>query len=61
MVRVTGGSNKRVSLAAFICTRPGQRGPADYRTHTGRGHSKDQHKGFTEADYAHLLDRPGGR
>ena len=57
MVRVTGGSSKRVSLAALICTKPGQRARLIYRVHrTGRGHGKDQRKGFTETDYARLLD-----
>jgi putative transposase len=32
--------------------------------HAGRGHGKDRRKGFTEADYARLLDtahqQPGG-
>ena len=56
MVRVTGSSNKRVSLAALVATRPGCRTRLIYRTHTGRGHGKDRRKGFTEADYARLLD-----
>jgi putative transposase len=56
VVRVTGGSNKRVSLAALLCARPGQRPRLIYRVHAGRGHGKDQRKGFTEADYARLLD-----
>ena len=53
---MTGGSNKRVSLAALLCARPGQRPRLIYRVHAGRGHGKDQRKGFTEADYARLLD-----
>jgi hypothetical protein len=56
VVRVTGGSNKRVSLAALICIKPGCRPRLIYRVHRGRGHGKDQRKGFTEADYARLLD-----
>ena len=56
MVRVTGGSNKRVSLAALIAIKPGQHPRLIYRVHHGRGHGKDQRKGFTEADYARLLD-----
>jgi transposase len=56
VVRVTGGSNRRVSLAALICTKPGQRARLIYRVHAGRGHGKDQRKGFIEADYARLLD-----
>ena len=56
MVRVTGGSNKRVSLAALIAVKPGQRARLIYRVHAGRRHGKDQRKGFTETDYARLLD-----
>jgi len=44
---VTGGSNKRVSLAALIATRPGHPARMIYRTRTSRG--KDQRKGFTES------------
>ena len=54
VVTVTGGSNKRVSLAALIATRPGCRPRLIYRTH--RGHRADRRKGFTETDYARLLD-----
>jgi transposase len=56
VVTVTGGSNKRVSLAALIAIKPGQRPRLIYRVHQGRRHGKDQRKGFTEADYARLLD-----
>jgi len=56
VVRVTGGSNKRVSLAAVIAVRPGQRPRLIYRVHTGRRSRDDQRKGFTEADYARLMD-----
>ena len=56
MVRVTGGSNKRVSVAALIAIKPGCRPRLIYRVHHGRGHGKDKRKGFTEADYARLLD-----
>ena len=54
MVAVTGGSNKRVSLAALLCIKPGCRPRLIYRVHRRRG--KDQRKGFTEAGYAQLLD-----
>jgi putative transposase len=54
VVRVTGGSNKRVSLAALIAVRPGQRPRLTCRTRTG--HGKDQRKGFTEKEYARFLD-----
>ena len=54
MVRVTGGHDTRVSLAALIAVRPGCRPRLIFRTHrTRRG---DQRKGFTEADYARFLD-----
>ena len=57
VVRVTGGSNKRVSLAALIAVRPGCLQPRlIYRMHHGRRSRDDQRKGFTEADYARLLD-----
>jgi putative transposase len=56
VVRVTGGSNKRVSLAALIAVRPGQQPRLIYRVHHGRRSRDDQRKGFTEADYARLLD-----
>jgi hypothetical protein len=54
VVTVTGGSNKRVSLAALIAVKPGCRPRLIYRVHRSRG--KDRRKGFTETDYARLLD-----
>ena len=54
VVTVTGGSNKRVSLAALIAVRPGQRPRLIYRVHARRRGEK--RKGFTEKDYARLLD-----
>jgi hypothetical protein len=55
VVTVTGGSNKRVSLAALIAVKAGQRPRLIYRVHAGpRG--GDKRKGFTETDYASLLD-----
>ena len=51
---MTGGHNTRVSLTALIATRPGGRPRLIYRTH--RGHRADRRKGFTETDYARLLD-----
>ena len=56
VVRVTGGSNKRVSLAALIAVRAGQRPRLIYRVHYGCRSRDDRRKGFTEADYARLLD-----
>jgi putative transposase len=56
VVKVTGASNKRVSLAALIAAKPGCRPRLIYRVHTGRKRGTDRRKGFTEADYARLLD-----
>ncbi len=53
---MTGGSNKRVSLAALIAIKPGQHPRLIYRVHKSRRRGKDQRKGFTETDYARLLD-----
>jgi transposase len=55
VVTVTGGSNKRVSLAALIAVKPGQRPRLVYRVHRGP-QGGEKRKGFTEADYARLLD-----
>jgi putative transposase len=54
VVKVTGGHDTRVSLAALIAVRPGQEARLIYRTHRGR--RGDKRKGFTEQDYARLLD-----
>ena len=56
VVKVTGSSNRRVSLAALIAVRPGCRPRLIYRTHHGRRRRNDQRKGFTETGYARLLD-----
>jgi putative transposase len=55
-VRVTGSSNRRVSLAALIAVKPGSRPRLIYRVHHGRGSRTGRRKGFTETGYAHLLD-----
>jgi len=55
VVKVTGAHNTRVSLAALIAVRPGCRPRLIYRVHRRRP-GKDRRKGFTEADYAGLLD-----
>ncbi len=54
MVTVTGGSNKTVPLAALNAIKPGQRPRLIYRVHARRRGEK--RKGFTEKDYARLLD-----
>ena len=51
---MTGGSSKRVSLAALIAVKPGHRPRLLCRTRTRR--PGDQRKGFTETDYARFLD-----
>ena len=51
---MTGGHNKRVSIAALIAVRPGRQPCLIYRTHRGRRGGR--RKGFTEADYARFLD-----
>jgi len=56
VVRVTGAHNTRISLAALIATKPGHRPRLIYRVHTGRKRRRDPRKGFTETDYARLLD-----
>ena len=52
---MTGSSNRRVSVAALLCAKPGQRTRLIYRIHAGH-RRKGERKGFTEADYARLLD-----
>src|SRR6202012_6146203 len=56
VVQVTGGHNKRVSLAALIAIKPGKRPRLIYRVRPARRRSGDKRKGFTEPDYASLLD-----
>jgi hypothetical protein len=55
VVKVTGSSNRRVSVAALIAIKPGCRPRLIYRIHTGH-RRKTGRKGFTETDYARLLD-----
>jgi len=54
VVTVTGGHNSRVSLAALIAVKSGQRPRLVYRVHRAR--RAERRKGFTETDYARLLD-----
>ena len=51
---VTGGHDTRVSLAALLAVKPGQRPRLIYRTHRAR--RGDMRKGFTEHEYSRLLD-----
>jgi hypothetical protein len=55
VVKLTGAHNTRLSLAALIAVRPGCRPRLIYRVHRSRA-GKDRRKGFTETDYARLLD-----
>ena len=66
VVTVTGGSNNRVSLAALIAVKAGQRPRLLYRVHDARRRrGDDRRKGFTETDYARLpaprTSSPAGR
>jgi hypothetical protein len=54
VVRVTAAISPRVSVAALLASKPGHRPRLIYRTHRGRRGGR--RKGFTEADYAALLD-----
>jgi DDE superfamily endonuclease len=56
VVKVTGAHNTRVSLAALIAVKPGCRPRLIYRVHRSRRQGTDRRKGFTETDYARLLD-----
>jgi DDE superfamily endonuclease len=56
VVKVTGSSNRRVSLASLIAVKPGHQPRLIYRAHKRRKHPTDQRRGFTEADYTRLLD-----
>jgi DDE superfamily endonuclease len=54
VVRVTAAISPRVSVAALVAVKPGRRPRLIYRTHRARRGSR--RKGFTETDYAALLD-----
>jgi hypothetical protein len=54
VVHVTAQNAPRLSVAALVAIKPGQRPRLIYRTHRRRRASR--RKGFTEADYAALLD-----
>lgn len=53
---MTAAGTKRVSMAALICAKAGHRPRLIYRIHLDRGPAKGRRKGFTETDYARLLD-----
>jgi hypothetical protein len=50
VVKVTGGHNARVSLAALICMKPGCRPRLIYRVHRRRISGTNRRKGFAEAE-----------
>ena len=52
---MTAANSPRLSLAALVAIKAGHRPRLIYRTHRGRRGS-GRRKGFTEADYAALLD-----
>jgi putative transposase len=47
---------RRVSLAALLCIKPGQRPRLIYRVHHARRRRTGQRKGFSDTGYARLLD-----
>ena len=55
-MRVSSANSPRLSLAALLATKPGHQPRLIYRTHRGRRGGMSRRKGFTEADYAALLD-----
>ena len=57
-MKVTAQGSKRISVAALVAARPGAAAKPRliYRTHLDRGPGKHRRKGFTETDYARLLD-----
>jgi transposase len=56
VVRVTAQNSPRLSLAALLATKPGHRPRLLYRTRSSRRRSIGRRKGFSEVDYARLLD-----
>ena len=53
---MTAQNSPRLSLAALLATKPGHRPRLLYRTHSSRRRGIGRRKGFTEVDYARLLD-----
>jgi DDE superfamily endonuclease len=56
VVRVTAAISPRLSVAALLAIKPGSRPRLIYRTHRGGRGGMSRRKGFTEAEYAALLD-----
>ena len=55
VVRVSGKGSGKVSIAGLLATKPGTPTRVFYRTRTHHGR-KGEKKGFTEQDYAALVD-----
>ena len=55
-MKVTGSSNRRVSLAALIAIKPGRQARLIYRVHHPGSRHGDPRKAFTETGFAQLLD-----
>ncbi|MFD9330345.1 transposase [Streptomyces sp. NPDC060065] len=55
-MKVTAAGTKRVSMVALICTKAGRLPRLIYSIRLDRGPAKGRRKGFTETDYARLLD-----
>ena len=53
---MTSANSPRLSLAALLATKPGHAPRLIYRTHRPRRREMPRRKGFTEVDYAALLD-----
>ena len=53
---MTAQNHPRLSLAALVATKPGHRPRLLYCTHSSRRRLIGRRKGFTEVDYARLLD-----
>ena len=53
---MTAQNSPRLSLAALLATKPGHRPRLLYRTYSSRRRGIGRRKGFTEVDYARLLD-----
>ena len=53
---MTARNNPRLSLAALIAVKPGLRPRLIYRTRSASRGRGGRRKGFTETDYARLLD-----
>ncbi|MDO0938496.1 IS630 family transposase [Streptomyces sp. DG2A-72] len=55
VIRVRGGSQRRISLAALACYRPGSRSRLIYRLIRHGDHKRTRRRTFTWTDYRDLL------